>query len=56
MDTLRRLARVLRREEGQGLLEYALILGLIAVVVVSSVTVFGSAVVALYQSVIDVWP
>jgi pilus assembly protein Flp/PilA len=44
-------------EEGQGLVEYALILVLVAVIVVAGITAFGQGVQGLYEivSVLDVW-
>ncbi len=46
----------LPREEGQGLTEYALLLGFIALVVVVILYVVGPAVASLYQNVVDKWP
>jgi len=43
-------------EKAQTLVEYALILLLIAVAVVGAVTIFGGQVRDLYQSVVDQWP
>jgi len=43
-------------EEGQGLVEYALILVLVAVAVVAGVTVFGVAVHSLFLKVANSWP
>jgi len=43
----------LPREEGQGLVEYALILLLIAIVVVAVLLIFGPAVGNLYSTVMD---
>jgi pilus assembly protein Flp/PilA len=40
------------REEGQGLVEYALILALVALVVIVMVTIFGPAVGNLFSNVI----
>ena len=40
------------REEGQGLVEYALILVLVALVVIVMVTIFGLAVGNLFSNVI----
>lgn len=42
----------IEREEGQGLVEYALILMLVAIVVVIIVGIFGSAVTLLYVKVV----
>jgi pilus assembly protein Flp/PilA len=42
----------LPREEGQGLVEYALVLVLIAVVVIAIVGLFGSQIVELFSDVV----
>ena len=41
----------LPREEGQGLVEYALILVLIAVVVIAVLTLLGTQVSAIFESI-----
>ncbi len=46
----------LPREEGQGLVEYALILLFIAIVVIAVLVIFGPAIRDLYQAVVDMWP
>jgi Flp pilus assembly pilin Flp len=38
------------REEGQAMVEYALILGLIVLVSITGFTVFGQAVLGLFES------
>ncbi len=40
------------REEGQGLVEYALILVLVAVVVIAILTVLGPAVGVVFSSIV----
>jgi pilus assembly protein Flp/PilA len=45
------LFSVLRREEGQGLAEYALILALIAMVVVVAVAFFGATVQSMFEDI-----
>ncbi|MBP1948069.1 Flp family type IVb pilin [Virgibacillus litoralis] len=40
-------------EEGQGMVEYGLILGLIAVVVITLLTTLGTEIEALFQSLVD---
>ncbi len=42
----------LQEEEGQGLVEYALILVLIAAVVVAGLTAFGGGVASAYQTIV----
>jgi pilus assembly protein Flp/PilA len=44
------------REEGQGLVEYALILLFIAIVVVAIMLIFGPSVGNLYSTVVNSWP
>jgi pilus assembly protein Flp/PilA len=46
----------LPREDGQGLVEYALILVFIAIVVIVVLLVFGEAVGNLYSTVENMWP
>jgi pilus assembly protein Flp/PilA len=45
-----------RKETGQGLLEYALILVLIAVVVIAAVTVLGPVIGDLFSQVSESFP
>jgi len=42
----------LREEEGQGLVEYALILVLIAVAVATTLSVFGVTLASTYQTIV----
>lgn len=44
------------REKGQGFLEYAFILVLIAVVVLLVVALLGTQLASLYSKIIDSWP
>ena len=44
------------REEGQGLVEYALILVLIAVVVVMAVFLFGEQVSRMFSQIVSAFP
>jgi pilus assembly protein Flp/PilA len=46
----------LPREEGQGLVEYALIILFIAIVVVAALLIFGESVGELYSTVVNSWP
>jgi len=46
----------LPREEGQGLVEYALIILFIAIVVVAVLLIFGPAIGNLYSTVVYSWP
>lgn len=45
-----------KRETGQGLLEYALIISLVAIVIILALTVFGENVADLYNQITDAWP
>ena len=51
-----RRARRDRRQQGQGLVEYSLILLFIAIACFSAVTLFGTAVLDLYQFLVDNLP
>jgi len=44
--------KIRKREEGQGLVEYALVLVLVAVIIIAILTVLGSAVVGVYARVL----
>jgi pilus assembly protein Flp/PilA len=46
----------LPREEGQGLVEYALIILFIAIAVVAVLLIFGPAIGSLYSTVVNSWP
>lgn len=46
----------LPREEGQGLVEYALIILFIAIVVVAVLIIFGPAIGDLYSSIVGMFP
>lgn len=50
------LGSALRADEGQDLAEYAILIGLIALVVVGAVTLFGGQVVSLYQNIVGTLP
>jgi pilus assembly protein Flp/PilA len=39
-------------ERGQGLLEYALIMMLVAIVVILAVTLFGDTLTAMYENIV----
>jgi Flp pilus assembly pilin Flp len=53
MDRLVRFVKSLRQEEGQDLLEYALLVALIALVAVAAVTAAGISVRDIFQAVAD---
>jgi len=46
------ISRGHQREEGQGLVEYALIILFVAVVLVGVLTTFGGSLTSLYQSIV----
>lgn len=46
----------LPREEGQGLVEYALIILFIAIVIVAVLAIFGPAVGNMFSTVVNEWP
>ena len=48
--------KLLIREEGQGLVEYGLILVLIAVVVVAVVGLFGEQVSQMFSQIVSTFP
>jgi Flp pilus assembly pilin Flp len=50
------LTRMRDDEAGQALVEYSLLLVLIAVVAIGAVATFGVDVSKLYQSIVDVYP
>lgn len=45
-----------KRETGQGLLEYALIISLVAIVIIIALTIFGEDIAELYNQITDAWP
>jgi pilus assembly protein Flp/PilA len=47
-----RLRELLARERGQGLVEYALILVLVAIVVIGVLTTLGSRIQAAFQDIV----
>jgi pilus assembly protein Flp/PilA len=51
MFTFRSLRKIVRREEGQTLSEYALILVLIAVVAIVAITLLGNQISAVINSI-----
>jgi len=51
-----RVAGVLPGDEGATAVEYGLMAGLIALVIIASVGVLGSAVQGLFTNAVDAWP
>lgn len=50
------LGSALKADAGQDLAEYAILIGLIALVVVGAVTVFGTELVAFYDDIVSTLP
>ncbi|MFD3157178.1 Flp family type IVb pilin [Haloimpatiens sp. FM7330] len=44
---------ILKRKQGQGMVEYALLIGLIAVVVIAVLVLLGPAIAAKFQEIIN---
>ena len=47
------MKRLWKEEEGQGLVEYGLIIGLVAVVVIGALTLMGTSITGLFGKVND---
>ncbi len=45
-----------RPEEGQGLVEYALLVLFVALIVLIALTVFGQTISNLYSQIVSSWP
>jgi Flp pilus assembly pilin Flp len=56
LDAVLRVAERSREQEGQALVEYALLLSLIAIVAIGVVQVLGVNLSTLYQSIVDAFP
>lgn len=56
LPSLAPLIARLRAEDGQDLAEYGLLLLLIAVVVIAAVTLVGTQISTLFQSIANSWP
>jgi Flp pilus assembly pilin Flp len=50
------VARACREQDGQALVEYSLLILLVAVAAIAVVQVFGLGVSSLFQSVVDAYP
>ncbi len=53
---LKGLKKVLKNNQGQSVIEYALIIALIAVVAIAAITALGSKITAVFQSITDALP
>ena len=52
-NILNYLSAILKEEKGQGMVEYALIIGLVAVVVIAVLALLGPAIAAKFQEIIN---
>jgi pilus assembly protein Flp/PilA len=50
---MKKLIGLVKEEEGQGLTEYGLVLGLIAVAVVGILAAFRTEIIAMFQTALD---
>ncbi len=53
---LKSLRKIAKDQRGQAMIEYALILALVAVVVIVAVTALGGKITAVFQSITDALP
>lgn len=49
----RAFSKVIKEEKGQGMVEYALLVGLIAIVVIAVLVLLGPAIAAKFQEIIN---
>ena len=49
---MRKFFSLFRREEGQAMVEYALILGLVSVVAIAALTLIGTNVDAIFDAIV----
>lgn len=47
------IKRLIRDEEGQGMVEYGLIIALVAVVVIAALTLLGTDIAAVFAKITD---
>lgn len=50
---MKEMMKFIKDEEGQGMVEYGLIIGLIAVVVIAALTVLGGKIKTMFENVGD---
>ena len=50
---MREMMRLVKDEEGQGMVEYGLIIGLVAVVVIVALTALGGGIKAKFEQIND---
>ena len=56
MRHLSKLARESQREDGQAMVEYALLVSMVALACVVAVQIFGNGVAGLYTHIVAVYP
>ncbi len=47
---MKRIKKIFEREQGQGMIEYALIISLIAIVVIAAVIFFGNSLTGIFNN------
>jgi pilus assembly protein Flp/PilA len=52
MNFKNKVVSVLKKEEGQGMVEYALLVGLIAVVVIAALVLLGPAIKVKFDAIV----
>jgi pilus assembly protein Flp/PilA len=52
VNRMRKFFSLFRREEGQAMVEYALILGLVSVVAIAALTLIGTNVDAIFDAIV----
>ena len=53
MNFVNRVSLKLKEEKGQGMVEYALLVGLIAVVVIGALVLLGDDIIAKFKQITD---
>lgn len=56
MSLFNQLKACLTDESGQGMVEYALIIALIAIVVIGVISALGGSITNVFQSIVDALP
>jgi pilus assembly protein Flp/PilA len=51
-EMMRRISGWLRRDEGQGLVEYALIIALVALAVIAALTLLGGGIGGIFTNIV----
>jgi pilus assembly protein Flp/PilA len=53
MNFKNKVASIFTNQKGQGMVEYALIIGLVAVIVIAVLVLLGPAIAAKFQEIVD---